>query len=107
MTIETEGETAHVRCQQSSFTVKTLNAADFPKFPEVVIDKTISLPSISHGAVVRQSRKSVSRDETRATLTGILVVVEGPSLKMVSTDSYRLADERSRAGRESWRRNRR
>lgn len=33
----------------------------------------------------------MSRDETRATLTGILVIVEGPSLKMVSTDSYRLA----------------
>jgi DNA polymerase-3 subunit beta len=91
VTIETEGETAHIRCQHASFTVKTLGAADFPKFPEVVVDKTISLPASVMGAVVRQVARSVSRDETRATLTGVLVVVEGPSLRMVSTDSYRLA----------------
>jgi DNA polymerase-3 subunit beta len=91
VTLETEGDIAHIRCLHSSFTVKTLNAADFPKFPEVVVEETVSLPSAVLGTVVKKVSKSVSRDETRATLTGILVVVEGPSLKMVSTDSYRLA----------------
>jgi DNA polymerase-3 subunit beta len=91
VTIETEGETAHVRCQHSSFTVKTLNAADFPKFPEVEIDRTITLPSAVMATAVKRVSRSVSRDETRATLTGVLVVVEGASLRMVSTDSYRLA----------------
>ena len=91
VTLETEGDTVHVRCQHSAFTMKTLNAGDFPKFPEVVVDKTISLPASVMSSVVRQVSRSVSRDETRATLTGVLVVVEGPSLRMVSTDSYRLA----------------
>ena len=91
VTLETEGEIAHIRCQHASFTVKTLNANDFPKFPEVVVDKTISLPGKVMASVVRQVARAVSRDETRATLTGVLMVVEGPSLRMVSTDSYRLA----------------
>jgi DNA polymerase III subunit beta len=91
VTLETDGDTAHIRCQQSSFTMKTLSAADFPKFPEVVVDQTVSLPAGVMAAAVKRVSKSVSRDETRATLTGVLVVVEGPSLKMVSTDSYRLA----------------
>jgi len=91
VSLETEAERAHIRCQQASFTVKTLDAKDFPKFPEVVVDKTISLPATVIASVVRQVARSVSRDETRATLTGVLVVVEGPSLRMVSTDSYRLA----------------
>jgi DNA polymerase III subunit beta len=91
VTVETEGETAHVRCQHSSFTVKTLNANDFPKFPEVVVEKSISLPSKLMSAAVKRVSRSVSRDETRATLTGVLVVVDGPTLRMVSTDSYRLA----------------
>ena len=91
VTIETEADVAHIRCQQSSFTVKTLNAADFPKFPEVVVDQTVSLPAAVMSSAVKRVTRSVSRDETRATLTGVLVVVEGPSLKMVSTDSYRLA----------------
>jgi len=91
VTIETDGETTHIHCQQSAFTVRTLNAADFPKFPEVAVGKTLSLPSSVLATVVRQVSRAVSRDETRATLTGVLLVVEGPSLRMVATDSYRLA----------------
>jgi DNA polymerase-3 subunit beta len=41
--------------------------------------------------MVRQVSRAVSRDETRAILTGILLVIEGPSMRMVATDSYRLA----------------
>jgi len=91
VTIETDGDTTHVSCQQSVFTVKTLKAADFPKFPEVETDRTLSLPASTLLSVVRRVSKAVSRDETRATLTGVLLVVEGPSLRMVATDSYRLA----------------
>jgi len=91
VTIETDGDTAHVRCQQSSFTVRTLNPSDFPKFPEVAVEKTISLPGETLVAMVKQVSRAVSRDETRAVLTGILLVVEGPGVRMVATDSYRLA----------------
>lgn len=91
VTIEIEGETALVRCQHSSFTVRTLKPADFPKFPEVAVDKKITLPAEVLTAMVKQVSRAVSRDETRAILTGILLVVEGPSIKMVATDSYRLA----------------
>lgn len=91
VTIEKEGEIIHVRCQHASFTVKTLNASDFPRFPEVEVGDSVVLPSSVVSSVVKRVSKSVSRDETRATLTGVLVVVEGPSLRMVATDSYRLA----------------
>lgn len=91
VTLETEGETAHIRCQHSSFTVKTLKPNDFPKFPEVEIEKSISLPSETLVSMVKQVSRAVSRDETRAILTGILLIIEGPSIKMVATDSYRLA----------------
>jgi DNA polymerase-3 subunit beta len=91
VTIETDGDLAHVRCHQSSFTVKTLSAKDFPKFPQVAVDKSFTLKSAILSEAVRKVSRSVSRDETRATLTGVLVVVEGPVLRMVATDSYRLA----------------
>jgi len=91
VTIEVEGEVALVRCQHSSFTVKILNPADFPKFPEVSVDKKVVLSSSTMISMVRQVSRAVSRDETRATLTGVLFVVEGPTVRMVATDSYRLA----------------
>ncbi|PKQ16817.1 MAG: DNA polymerase III subunit beta [Actinobacteria bacterium HGW-Actinobacteria-7] len=91
VTLETEGEMVAVRCQHSSFTFKTLKPADFPRFPEISVLKKIKLPSALLAAMVKRVGKAVSRDETRAVLTGVLVVVEGPSIRMVATDSYRLA----------------
>jgi len=91
VTLETEGEVALVRCQHSSFTVKMLNPADFPRFPEVAVEKQVSLSSTTLASMVKQVSRAVSRDETRATLTGVLFAVEGPTVRMVATDSYRLA----------------
>lgn len=87
--------TAHdhavITCGTASFTVRTLSPDDFPKFPEVHADKTASIPTETLVAVVRQVAKAVSRDETRPILTGVLTSIEGDTLRMVATDSYRLA----------------
>jgi DNA polymerase-3 subunit beta len=91
VTLETDGDLVIVRCQHSSFTVRTLKPEDFPKFPELSVLKKIRLPSSLLASMVKRVSKAVSRDETRAVLTGVLVVVEGPSIRMVATDSYRLA----------------
>jgi DNA polymerase-3 subunit beta len=82
--------TANITCGQSSFTMKTLPPDDYPKFPEVTPNETVSLPTEEFSHVVHQVSRSVSRDETRPILTGILVVVEDGVLRMVATDSYRL-----------------
>jgi DNA polymerase-3 subunit beta len=91
VTLEKDKDILSVRCQQAAFTVRTLNPADFPKFPELSIDKSVSLPASTLSSMVRRVSKAVSRDETRAVLTGVLLVIEGPSIKLVATDSYRLA----------------
>lgn len=81
---------ALIQCGQSTFSMKTLSPEDYPKFPEVSADQMISLPADLFSRVVQQVSKSVSRDETRPILTGILVVIEPGTLRMVATDSYRL-----------------
>ncbi|MDP2183391.1 MAG: DNA polymerase III subunit beta [Actinomycetota bacterium] len=91
VTVFLEGDTASIACGQSSFTVKTLPADDFPKFPEVSADTQIDVPTKVLSSVASRVSRAVSRDETRPVLTGVLVVVDGPSLRMVATDSYRLA----------------
>lgn len=91
VTVSLDGEVASISCQQSSFTVKTLPAEDFPKFPEVSEETQIDVPTKVLSSVAPKVSKAVSRDETRPVLTGVLVVVDGPSLRMVATDSYRLA----------------
>jgi DNA polymerase III subunit beta len=80
-----------VRCQQAAFTVKTLNPSDFPKFPEVSSTRASSLAGDTLGSMVKKVAKAVSRDETRAILTGVLSSSRDQLVKMVATDSYRLA----------------
>ncbi|MHB9038532.1 MAG: DNA polymerase III subunit beta [Armatimonadota bacterium] len=91
VSITVESDTASIVCGQASFTVKTLNPDDFPKFPEVTPDQTITIPTNVFADLVGHVARAVSRDETRPILTGVLLVVDGPSVKMVATDSYRLA----------------
>lgn len=91
VTVEVEKDTASVSCGSSSFTLRTLSADDFPKFPEISADQTVRLSVDVLSKTVSHVIKAVSRDETRPILTGVLMVVDGPSLKLVATDSYRLA----------------
>ncbi len=91
ITIETRSDnTAVITSGQSSFTVKTLTPEDYPKFPEVTPEGTATIPAAVFSRMVHQVSRSVSRDETRPILTGVLTVIEDSVLKMAATDSYRL-----------------
>ncbi|MDI6689966.1 MAG: DNA polymerase III subunit beta [Actinomycetota bacterium] len=81
----------NIICGKSKFLIRVLSPEDFPRFPEIIPkDGFTTEPGILLN-VIRQVIKSVSRDETRPVLTGVLVNIEGNKLKMVATDGYRLA----------------
>lgn len=101
VTISVDNQIASIACGQASFTVKTLPPDDFPRFPEVEVDKKVQVPSSVLSQMVAHVNKAVSRDETRPILTGILLVVDGPTIKMVATDSYRLAVKETVLEREA------
>lgn len=89
--LETIGEQITITCNQSASTINTLNIDDFARFPEISGIQKVVLPVSVLAGMVRKVSKAVSRDETRAILTGILLKVEGDVVTMVSMDSYRLA----------------
>ena len=78
-------------CDTSSFSIKTLEAADFPGFPVVDTSQEISIPFPCFSSMVKRVARVVSKDESRAVLTGVLLTGEEGTLRMVATDSYRLA----------------
>jgi DNA polymerase-3 subunit beta len=71
--------------------VRTLPAQDFPRLPQLDPDQTATLDAAVLAATIERVAKAASRDETRPVLTGILVSIEGQTLRMVATDSYRLS----------------
>lgn len=91
LSLESDGGQAVLRAQKSVFEMKTLPPEDFPKFPEIEAAKRVKLPAETTKELVRQVGKAVSNDETRPVLTGILLSVDKETLRMVATDSYRLA----------------
>lgn len=81
-------------CQNSSFEIKTLSAEDFPKVPNLessTIQEECTLESNLFLNVVKQVIRAASKDETRPILTGILFTLSESKVRMVATDSYRLA----------------
>lgn len=89
--LETSGESLKITSNQSVFEIRTLNNSDFTRFPDVSEMESVEIDSDILGSMVKKVSKAVSKDETRAVLTGILLSIEGAIVKMVATDSYRLA----------------
>ena len=89
--VEADEESALVTCDASSFSLKALNYEDFPGFPHVDVKQRISIPFAQFSSMVRRVARVVSKDESRAVLTGVLVTLEEGRLRMVATDSYRMA----------------
>ncbi len=91
VSITSEDSDLMVFCNNTSYSLKTLNPQDFPTFPEISVEQQASFPFTTFANMVKSTAKIVSHDETRAILTGVLISQEGTTLKMVATDSYRLA----------------
>ena len=86
-----EEDAATILCDTSSFSLKTLAAEDFPGFPEVDKQTSITIPFKSFSTMVKRVARVVSRDDSRPILSGVMIEVEQGKMKMVATDSYRLA----------------
>ncbi len=89
--VDASEESAVITCDASSFSIKALNHEDFPGFPHVDTTQRIEIPFTQFQSMVRRVARVVSKDESRAILTGVFITLEEGLLKMVATDSYRLA----------------
>lgn len=89
--VESNEDNAIISCESSSFSIRCLNPLDFPGFPKVDPTQTIVVPFEDFSTMAKKVCRVVSRDESRAILTGVYIEVEEKTLKMVATDSYRLA----------------
>jgi DNA polymerase-3 subunit beta len=75
----------------AKFHLRTLPPEDFPKLPEAPGEGTMTVPAGAFVDTIARVARAASRDETRPHLTGVLVTATGSELRMVATDSYRLA----------------
>lgn len=73
------------------FRLRELNVEDYPEVREDEAGQTIEVGGSDFTAALAQVGVAASTDEARPTLTGILFEEEEEALRLVATDSYRLA----------------
>lgn len=87
----TGGRVIEISCSKSRFRLNTLAASDFPEFPTFALERSIELPSALLDEMVDKVYKVTSRDTSRPILQGVMLSVEENTIRLVATDSYRLA----------------
>ena len=88
--IATENGQATISLGRSDFTVQLMAAEEWPQLSEPSGEVfTVAASELADG--LGQVVKAASKDDSRPILTGVLLAAEGTGLRMVSTDSYRLA----------------
>jgi DNA polymerase-3 subunit beta len=90
VTIEAQGEKVEIGAARSRFSLRTFPAADFPTLPEPPEPATF-LPAGGLASALHQVVRAASGDDARPLLTGVLIAPEGNGVRLVATDSYRLA----------------
>lgn len=88
--VEADDEELRIASGRSHFTVRTHPAGDFPRLP-VPTGDTVSLEAPGLTEALRQVTRAASSEESRPILTGVLMAAEEGGLRLVATDSYRLA----------------
>ncbi|MEI7593787.1 MAG: DNA polymerase III subunit beta [Actinomycetes bacterium] len=88
--IAISGEDAVITAGRAEFTMRTIPATEFPRLPEPGTDAVV-LPAAEFAEALRQVTVAASTEETRPILTGVQMSAEAGGLRLVATDSYRLA----------------
>lgn len=91
VTVETtDDDTAKIEGGRASYELRLLPLDDFPHLPEPT-GAAITVDAGPLSDALRGVIPAASRDDARPILTGVLLTARGQGLRLVATDSYRLA----------------
>ncbi len=94
--LEAEESALRIRAGRAQFALNAWAASDFPQTSSFDTAGGLVIGREPFVETLAKVGRAASRDETRPILTGVLVSLYGNTLKMVATDSYRLAVKETR-----------
>ncbi len=89
VTVEAGEERVEISAARSRFELRAFPVVEFPTLGEPPEGGQALGPGLAEG--LRQVIRAASNDDARPLLTGVLITAEGGSVRLVATDSYRLA----------------
>jgi DNA polymerase III subunit beta len=87
---EADGDELRIRAGRGEFTIRLITAEEFPQVTDLAVEP-VALASAQLATALRQVVPAASADDSRPILTGVLLAAEADGLRLVATDSYRLA----------------
>lgn len=88
--VSVDGEEAHITAGRFQSAIRLLPADEFPRLTTPA-DDAVTLVAADFADALHQVVSAASADDARPILTGVLMAAEGDGLRLVATDSYRLA----------------
>lgn len=88
--VTAEGDEAHISAGRFSSSMRLLPAEEYPRLPDPAPD-AVTLSASDLAEALHQVVRAASTDDSRPILTGVLLSAEDSGLRLVATDSYRLA----------------
>jgi DNA polymerase-3 subunit beta len=91
LSIETAGDNANIRGQDSHFKIFTQKTTDFPPIPDFEGEADVQLPGGALKQLISQTLFAAAKESTRYAFNGVLVVLKTKKISLISTDGRRLA----------------
>ncbi len=90
VSVEFVDDDARIEAGRFATTLRTLAAGEFPRLSEPA-EGGVRVDAAAFAEALRQVVPGASRDDARPILTGVLLTASSGGLRLVATDSYRLA----------------
>jgi DNA polymerase-3 subunit beta len=88
--LDIDDETAHIAAGRTEFSLRVFPAGEYPRI-DVSEGEEVTIDAKVVAAALAQVVRAASSDDSRPILTGVLLAAESDGLRLVATDSYRLA----------------
>ncbi|WP_409227361.1 DNA polymerase III subunit beta [Gudongella sp. SC589] len=81
----------HIKCQNAEFNIIGNSGEDYPDLPIIMEENQFTISKDLLKSAIRQTVFATTQDETRPSLTGVLLEIANKEISFVSLDGYRLA----------------
>lgn len=89
--IDVKNNNINIKCENSEFNIICNSGDDYPDLPITIEQENFILPKDIFKNAIRQTVFATIQDETRPSLTGVLLEIENRKISFVALDGYRLA----------------
>ena len=94
LSVDPEHASVHAKCGTFEANIKGIASGEFPPAIRPPEEPTLRVESKKFHEAIGQVAFASATDETRPTLTGVLVKIQGDMLTMAAADGFRLAERR-------------